>query len=70
MGRFIIIVLCLGMGQHCAAKEKVESLIDKLVEVSQPGYGYAAHFSGAEFLPYPDTGKMGAELLAMIVKSK
>jgi len=63
MSRFIIIVLCLGMGQYCAAKEKVESLIDKLVEVSQPGYGYAAYFSGSEFLPYPDTGKMVAEVL-------
>ncbi|MCA9017669.1 MAG: hypothetical protein KDA77_20260, partial [Planctomycetaceae bacterium] len=63
MRTLIIIVLCLGIEQTCAASEDVESLIDKLVNVSQTGYGYADLYSGSEFLPYPDTGKMGPQVI-------
>ena len=40
-----------------AAEEKLESLIDQLVNVTEPGFGYSVYFSGAEFLPYDDTGE-------------
>ncbi len=40
-----------------AAKD-IEQLIDELVNVSEPGFGYAGYFSGSEFLPYEDTEEM------------
>ncbi len=46
------------------SKEKeIEQLIEQLVEVSEPGFGYSAYFSGFEFLPYKGTGEMSTLVL-------
>ena len=45
-----------------AANDEVDKLIDQLTEVSEPGVGYSACFSGSTFLPYAD-----AEQLATFV---
>lgn len=37
----------------------LEELIDRLVDVSEPGFGYSVYFAGSEFLPYEETGQMG-----------
>ncbi|HCO24642.1 MAG: hypothetical protein CME31_10875 [Gimesia sp.] len=63
MSRLIVIVLFLVIAETCAAWENVESLIDKLIEISKPGYGYSSSFSGTEFLPYADTGQESTFLL-------
>ena len=44
-------------GAMVIANDDVTKLLDKLVEVTEPGFGYSAYFSGSEFLPYADTGK-------------
>ncbi len=41
------------------ADDDLTQLIDQLVEVSEPGFGYSVYFSGSEFLPYEGTGEMG-----------
>lgn len=42
---------------------KVEELIDQLVNVSEPGFGYSALFSGSEFVPYDEPGEIGTLVL-------
>ena len=44
------------------ANDEVDKLIDQLTEVTEPGVGYSAYFSGSTFLPYAD-----AEQLATFV---
>lgn len=63
MSRLFFIVLSLVVTQTCVAGENVESLINKLVEISKPGYGYSPTFSGTEFLPYANTGQESTFLL-------
>jgi hypothetical protein len=46
-----------------AAEEKLESLVDQLVNVTEPGFGYSVYFSGSEFLPYDDSGEFGTLVL-------
>lgn len=46
-----------------AANDDVERLIDQLTNVSEPGFGYSGYFSGAEFLPYDNTGEIGTAVL-------
>ena len=50
-------------GSMVVANDDVTKLLDKLVEVTEPGFGYSAYFSGSEFLPYADTGQMGTLVL-------
>jgi hypothetical protein len=46
-----------------ADEQDIERLIDQLVEVSEPGFGYSVFFSGSEFLPYENTGEMSTLVL-------
>ncbi|MEM9409989.1 MAG: hypothetical protein AAGA30_02680, partial [Planctomycetota bacterium] len=46
-----------------AKDDDIEKLIDKLIEVSEPGFGYSGYFSGSDFLPYQDTEQMGTLVL-------
>lgn len=41
----------------------IESLIAKLADVSEPGFGYSVSFSGSEFLPYNDTAQMSTLII-------
>ncbi|QDT99311.1 hypothetical protein [Gimesia aquarii] len=59
----LVIMFCLSILQTSRASEKIETLIDKLVTVSEPGFGYLVYSSGTEFLPYADTGMMGAQVI-------
>ncbi|TWU59405.1 hypothetical protein Poly51_21930 [Rubripirellula tenax] len=45
------------------ADEAIEQLINELVTVSDPGFGYSGYFSGDEFLPYEGTGQIRTALL-------
>lgn len=47
-----------GAARASDSDPQIEQLIDKLFDVSEPGFGYSAYFSGSEFLPYEDTEEM------------
>lgn len=52
------VVLMLNAGASSADDENIDKLIDRLVGVLEPGFGYSVDFSGSEFLPYEHTGQM------------
>lgn len=56
-GAFVVIVLvsCLQPAAQEGGQEDMEKLIDELIEVTEPGFGYSVYFSGSEFLPYEGT---------------
>lgn len=45
--------------------QETEQLIDQLLNVSEPGFGYSVYFAGGEFLPYEGTGQMGTLVLGV-----
>ena len=48
----------------------IETLINRLTEVSEIGYGYSAMFSGTQFLPYSDSDELGALVLGSQAPTK
>jgi hypothetical protein len=46
-----------------SADDNVDRLVDQLVNVTEPGFGYSVYFSGSEFLPYDNTGTLGTLVL-------
>ena len=57
-------------GSMVVANDDVTKLLDKLVEVTEPGFGYSGYFSGSEFLPYADTEQMGTLVLGATRRSR
>jgi|SRR5215475_4134428 len=41
--------------QREGRNKEIQELIEKLAEISSPGYGYSSTFSGSQFLPYEET---------------
>lgn len=54
----LVIAFIREVPQRKSVDNDIEILIGKLVEISEPGFGYSGSFSGSEFLPYDDTGQM------------
>lgn len=48
----------------------VERLIDQLVAVAEPGFGYSVYFSGTEFLPYDETGEISSAVLGATQRAR
>ncbi len=71
MFRILIIIAALQiLGSVSIADDEVAELIEKLVEVTEPGFGYSGYFSGSEFLPYNDTEQMGTLVLGATKRSR
>ncbi len=60
---WVFVALMLSTGKLPADNTQIEQLIDQLVNVSEPGFGYSVYFAGSEFLPYEDTGEIGTLVL-------
>lgn len=58
------------LSSTAAADEPIERLVDKLIEVSEPGFGYSGYFAGSEFLPYDDTGEVGTLVLGAAQRAR
>jgi hypothetical protein len=43
--------------------DELELLIDQLMDISEPGVGYSAYFSGSGFLPYSESEQLGTFVL-------
>lgn len=41
------------------ADDELNELIEDLVKVAEPGFGYSGYFSGSQFLPYGDSEQFG-----------
>ncbi len=58
----LIAISLLGSGLALCAEPthitQSNTLIDKLTEISELGYGYSARFSGSQFLPHSDSGEV------------
>ena len=52
-------------GIAAADDKESEQLIDQLVNVSEPGFGYSVYFAGGEFLPYENTAEMGTLVIGL-----
>ena len=64
MIRAILVFVVVGfIVVSAGANDEVETLIDQLVDVSEPGFGYSGGFAGSEFLPYKDSQQMGTLVL-------
>ena len=59
------VVLMLHSGSALAQDREIEQLIDQLIGISEPGFGYSVYFAGGEFLPFEDTGQMGTLVLGV-----
>ena len=71
MIRFLLFVVCLHLlSAEAIANDEVTQLINKLVDVTEPGFGYSGYFSGSEFLPYGDTEQMGTLVLGATHRSR
>jgi hypothetical protein len=51
-----LIALVISAGDLSADDKEIEQLIDQLVNVSEPGFGYSEYITGSQFLPYEETG--------------
>ena len=71
MVRILVLVAMLQFfGSMVVANDDVTKLLDELVEVTEPGFGYSGYFSGSEFLPYADTEQMGTLVLGATRRSR
>lgn len=65
----LILIVAFAMASEfalCAetqTDQDTEALINKLVEVSELGYGYSSRFSGRQFLPQADSGQVNTLVL-------
>ena len=59
------IALILHAATASADDKETEQLIDQLIGISEPGFGYSVYFAGEEFLPFEDTGQMGTLVLGV-----
>jgi hypothetical protein len=59
------VVLMLHSGTASAQDQEIERLIDELLGISEPGFGYSVYFAGGEFLPFQGTGQMGVLVLGV-----
>ncbi len=64
MRRIVAVLAVIALAAPLAkAEDNLESLVDQLAKIDEPGFGYSAYFSGTEFLPYRDTGEISTLVL-------